>query len=103
MASLGMTYENRRPSPAGPVIEFFSKNAWAMAIVASSVIAQWAVFGVRLDSVEDRIDRQGMAITELRSEVQETKEQYAALNEKVDSVKESVDYIRNRIDRALSQ
>lgn len=84
------------------LMAFLSKNAWALVIVASSVIAQWAVFGVRLDAVEARLDRQGTAITEIRTQVAESQNQYAALNAKVDAMKDSIDYIRNRIDRAIN-
>lgn len=84
-----------------PLVEFLTKNVWAIALVVSSVIAQWAVFGVRIDNIEARQDRQDLAVIDLRTQLQETKENYAALEEKVDSVKESVDYIRSRIDAAL--
>lgn len=84
-------------------MDFLTKNAWALAIVLSSVIAQWAVFGVRLDNIEARQDRQGTAISTLQASVAEVQNQYSALNAKVDAVGSNVDYIRNRIDRALNQ
>lgn len=86
----------------GALSSFLAKNAWALIIVTSSVVGQWAVFGARLDNLEARVDRQGTAITDIRSQVQETQNQYAALNAKVDALKDGVDYIRNRIDRALN-
>lgn len=94
-----MTDQEQKPNF---LVEFLAKNAWALVIVATSVAAQWAVFGVRLDNLEARVDRQGTAITDIRSQVQETQNQYAALNAKVDALKDGVDYIRNRIDRALN-
>jgi uncharacterized coiled-coil protein SlyX len=83
------------------LVEFLTKNIWAIALVVSSVIAQWAVFGVRIDNIEARQDRQDAVVSDLRDQVQESQRDVAALSEKVDSVKESVDYIRNRIDAAL--
>lgn len=78
-------------------------NMWAIALVIASVIAQWAVFGVRLDNIEGRQDRQGTAITDLQDQLTQTQSQYAALNAKVDAVSDNVLYIRQRIDEATTK
>lgn len=80
------------------LIDFLGKNAWALAIVASSVIGQWAVFGVRLQTVEERLDRQGTAISTVQSALAETQTQYASLAAKLDAIDSNVSYIRNRLD-----
>lgn len=74
------------------------KTYWPLALVASSIIAQWAVFGIRIQNVEDRLDRQTTAIAEVRSQLTETQNQYAALNAKLDGIDKKVDYILNRVD-----
>ena len=81
--------------------DFLAKNAWALIIVASSIVGQWAVFGVRLDSIEARVERQGTAISEVRTQLAETQNQYAALNAKLEGIDATVNYIRSRIDRAI--
>lgn len=96
-----MTHETT--SKQSQFVEFFAKNLWAIALVIASVIAQWAVFGVRLDTVEARQDRQGQAITSLQEQVQDADTRYAALEAKVDSLNENVLYIRNRIDKVFGQ
>lgn len=80
----------------------FIKTYWPIALVAVSLAGSWAILGQRVTAVEERLDRQGTAITDIRAQLQETQEQYAALEAKVDGIKESVDYIRSRIDRALN-
>ncbi len=75
------------------------KTYWPLALVASSIIAQWAVFGIRIQNVEDRLDRQTTAITDIRTQLTETQNQYSALNAKLDGIDKNVDYIRDRIDR----
>lgn len=79
-------------------IGFIRNNAWAIVIVTASVVAQWAVFSTRLDTIEQRQDRQGTAITGLQSSVADVQTQYAALNAKLDALNDNVLYIRNRID-----
>lgn len=78
------------------------KTFWPVVLVVVSLAAQWAILGQRVNSLEDQVDRNGLAIIELRGQVQQNQQDYAALNQKVDGIKESVDYIRNRIDRALT-
>lgn len=82
---------------------FFSKNAWAIVLVIASVVAQWAVFGVRLDNIEQRQDRQGNSIQTLQATVSTVQTQYAALNAKLDAIDSNVNYIRSRIDKATDQ
>lgn len=81
--------------------EFVTRNAWALIIVAASVIGQWAVFGVRLDSIEARVERQGTSISDIRSSLAETQNQYAALEAKLEGIDQNVNYIRTRLDAAL--
>lgn len=78
------------------------RTFWPVVLVVVSLAAQWAILGQRVSASEEKIQLNTVAITEIRGDVQETKQNYAALEEKVDGIKESVDYIRNRIDRALT-
>lgn len=86
-----------------PITDFIQKNLWALIIVTASVIAQWAVFSVRLQNIEARQDRQGTVITALQDQMRDTQTQYAALNAKVDAVNDNVLYIRERIDKTLNK
>lgn len=95
-----MTSEHH-PKP-NSLVDFLSKNVWAISLVTASVIAQWAVFGVRLDSIEDRQNRQDATIVVIQEQQKNAQSQYAALQQKVDSLNENVLYIRNRIDRVLN-
>ena len=79
------------------------KTFWPVVLILISLAAQWAILGQRVSNLEKQVDGTASAIVELRSQVQESKQDYAALNEKVDGIKDSVDYIRNRIDTALSR
>lgn len=79
---------------------FIRNNAWAIVIVVASVVAQWAIFSTRLDTIEQRQDRQGTTIAALQTSVQDVQTQYAALNAKLDALNDNVLYIRNRIDTA---
>lgn len=86
------------PEKNNAIVTFLRDNAWALAIVIASVIAQWSVFGVRLTNIEQRQDRQGATIVSLQSSVADVQTQYAALNAKLDALGDNVLYIRNRID-----
>lgn len=81
------------------------KNYWqivfAITTIVISLAAQWAIYGVRLQSLEDRQDRQGTAIMNLQTEQVDSASQYLALKTKVDLMYDSVIYIRNRIDSAI--
>lgn len=83
------------------------RTFWPVAVVLISVVVNsvinWTTFGVRLDAIESRQDRQGSAITSLQTSVTDTQNNYAALNAKVDSLSDNVLYIRQRIDNALSK
>lgn len=76
------------------------KNYWPIAMVMASIIAQWAVFGVKIQALEDRQDRQGTSIANLQTSVTEVQTQYAALGAKLDAIDSNVNYIRSRIDNA---
>ncbi len=76
---------------------------WPVALVVVSLAAQWAILGQRVSALENRVDRQGTSIADVRTQVAESQKDVAALNEKVDGVAENVNYIRSRIDNALSR
>lgn len=84
-------------------VGFLKNNLWAIALVLASVVAQWSVFGVRLDNIEARQDRQGTAIADLQNQVTTTQTQYAALDAKVDAMNDNILYIRQRIDAAITR
>lgn len=79
------------------------RTFWPVALVIISLAAQWAILGQRVSALEDRVDRQGTSIADVRTQVAESQKDVAALNEKVDGVAENVNYIRSRIDNALSR
>lgn len=94
-----MTHQdNNKPNP---FLDFFAKNAWALILVVSSVVAQWAVFGVRLDNLEQGVDTNTLAISETRTQLAETQNQYAALEAKLEGIDANVTYIRTRLDAVL--
>lgn len=78
------------------------KTFWPVVLVVASLAAQWVILGQRVNTLEDQVDKNSASIVELREQIQQSQQDYAALSEKVDGIKESVDYIRNRIDRALT-
>lgn len=86
-----------------PTLSDHFRTFWPVVLIVVSLAAQWAILGQRVNSLEDQVDTNSIAIVELRSQVQESQKDYAALNQKVDSIAESVNYIRNRIDTALSK
>lgn len=90
---------NESPKINSFLTDFLAKNAWALIIVVSSVVAQWAVFGTRLDSLEAKVVHQESMIAETRTQLAETQNQYSALEAKLEGIDANVTYIRNRIDR----
>lgn len=73
-------------------------KVWPIIAIVLSLVAQWAIFGVRIASLEDRQNRQGTAIVSLQASVADVQTQYAALNAKLDALGDNVLYIRTRID-----
>lgn len=73
----------------------------AAATIIISLVTQWAIFGVRLASVEERQNRQGTTIQALQSQVTGLANDISGMKEKLNSINDNVNYIRNRIDRAV--
>ena len=72
----------------------------SLAGILVSLVAQWAVFGVRLNALEDKQDKQEQSIMAVRDlQVLQTAN-YAELKAKLESVGDNVNYIRSRIDSA---
>lgn len=99
MATANMTHENPRQNNV--LMEFLAKNAWALILVTSSVVAQWAVFGTRLDSLEHRVTTHEEILSDTRAQLAETQNQYSALEAKLEGIDENVNYIRSRLDQIL--
>lgn len=72
-----------------------------IATIAVSIATQWAVLGQRITSIEERVDRQGQAITDVKAQLVTQAAQYAELKAKIEAISDNVSYIRNRIDRAI--
>lgn len=74
---------------------------FSVLTIIISITAQWAVFGIRLTAMEERQNRQGEAITEIRAQQSMQAAQYAALNAKLDTMNDTLNYLRSRVDRSL--
>lgn len=72
----------------------------AIVTVIVSLIGQWAVLGTRVSAVEDRQDRQGESITDIKAQLATQAANYAELKAKIDAMSDNINYIRSRIDRA---
>lgn len=90
--------EDKNPNGISP---FLARNAWAIIIVAASVVAQWAVFGTRLDSIEQRVETHEKVLSDTRAQLAETQNQYSALEAKLEGIDQNVNYIRTRLDQIL--
>ncbi len=74
---------------------------FSLATVLVSLVSVWATYGIRLQNVENRQDRQSAAIMAIQTELQTQAKDSARLEAKVDAIDNNVDYIRGRIDRAV--
>lgn len=76
---------------------------WPIAVfVVTTGVAfagNWAVFGVRMNAIEARQDRQGNTIMSLQDADKSQQSNYAELKAKVDIMIDDIRYIRARIDR----
>lgn len=70
----------------------------AIVTIVVSLAAQWAVYGVRLNALEDRQNRQSEDIAEIRGQILTQVTSTAELNAKVDAMSDNINYIRSRID-----
>lgn len=82
----------------------YIKTYWPILIafvsILISLVAQWAVLGVRISTVEARQDRQGDAITDVKNQLVVQASNYAELKAKLEGIADNVNYIRSRIDKA---
>lgn len=78
-------------------------NAWSLTIAAATMISTFAIYGVRIQNVEDQQERQSAAITAIQTSLANQQSQYAVLDAKITGISANVDYIRSRIDKATDQ
>lgn len=72
----------------------------AIITIIASLIFQWAVFGVRLMSVESAVTDLKSINIDLQRQVSDQKANYAKQDAKIDAIAENVSYIRSRVDAA---
>lgn len=74
--------------------DFLARNAWAIILVTVSVVAQWAVFGVRLENIEERTKSSEEAIVNLQASTNA----YAV---SIAEIQRDIQYIRLKLDRII--
>lgn len=77
-----------------PFADFLFRNAWALILVVASVVGQWAVFGVRLDNLEDRVSANAEAIEAPQDQANAT-----ALD--IAQIQKDIEYMRMKLDRII--
>lgn len=80
---------------------FLKDNLVALIAAIFSFVSMYAVDNYRINSLQDRQDRQGTVIATLQSQQTEQATNYAALSAKLDALGDNVLYIRSRIDSAV--
>lgn len=79
--------------------DWLKHNAWSLVIAAVTMISTFALYGIKIQNLEERADRQGVALTTVQTSLANTQSQYAALSAKIDAMNDLLIYIRNRIDK----
>lgn len=74
---------------------------FSVVTVAVTLIIQYSAFGYRLTAAEDRLDRQGVAISEIRAQQTTLATNFARLEGVVSAMSDNVSYIRSRIDNVI--
>lgn len=74
------------------ISEFFEKNAWALALVGASLIAQWTIFSYRLGTDEKRLDAQSAKIQVIQDGQNQTAVTLAG-------IQKDIEYIRLKVDK----
>lgn len=90
------------PSRDMEYLKSYGSIGIAAVTIVVSLVTQWAIFGVRLASVEERQNRQGTTITSLQAQVTGLANDISGMKEKLNSINDNVNYIRNRIDRVTN-
>lgn len=85
-----MTHE---PKTNG-LMEFLTRNAWALGLVASSLVAQWAILGYRIEANEQRV---GVLENRIGVVEEATNRNDVALA----SIQKDIEYIRLKLDRII--
>lgn len=73
--------------------EFFERNAWALALIAASIIAQWTIIGYRLTADEKRLDAQSSRISAVENNNQSIAITLAGIQKDIEYIKIQVDKI----------
>lgn len=81
------------------ILKTYGSIVIAVVTVCVSLVAQWAVFTVRLSNIEGRQDRQTEAIQKLQDSDKSQIAIAATLSAKVDAIADNVNFIRDRIVR----
>ena len=71
----------------------------SIASVVVSFVAQWSIQGARITALEDRQDRQGVAMAAMQLQVTGLSNDISGIKATLASMSENLTYIRNRIDR----
>lgn len=83
--------------------DWLKSNIITIVVIAVTVggnyLVNTALYGYRLNAVEDRQDRQGVTIQAMQLQVTALSNDIASIKSKIDGISNNVDYIRNRIDR----
>ena len=74
------------------ISEFLERNAWALALIAASLIAQWTIFSYRLTTDEKRLDAQAAKIQLIQDGQNQTAVTLAG-------IQKDIEYIRLKVDK----
>lgn len=67
--------------------DWLQKNGVSIAIALATLVSTYAVYGYRLQALEDRVDRQGTAITDIRNSTQDTQIALARIQTDIEYIK----------------
>lgn len=76
------------------MMDWLQKNAISLVIGLTTLISTYAVYGYRLQALEDRVDRQGTAITDIRNSTVDTQISLA-------KIQTDIEYIKIQLNRLL--
>lgn len=73
------------------ITEFLAKNAWAIALVVMSIVAQWSIFSYRLSVDEKRLDTQSAKIAQIQADQNSTAVALAGIQKDIEYIRIAVD------------
>jgi hypothetical protein len=78
-----------------PMSDWLTKNAISLLIAGVTLVSTYAVYGYKLEALQERQDRQGSAITALQSDNTQTLVALARIQTDIDYIKVQLNKIVN--------